>query len=378
MNEHLKLENSPNDGRFWSEWKEAMFIRDLCSKKDEIRNPAMDRLNRFCESASKQMDVLHDNFDDDINRIQEANTSSAFPFLLGTSLYRVLESAYGGLDPVWQNIVRERSVPNFKTQERIRVSAFGSLDTLAENEEYKESGRTDRKATYKVAKHGKIFSLTMEAEQNDDLQGLADQAEALGQAAARGIYSDVISVLTANAATTYDEVTLMHASSHGANLSSSDLSEAVIASAIATMKKQKGMANEQLNIMPEWILYPPELNAVAMRAIKSQILIATGLASTSAETLKGHLNAVPMLATLKPLDTQGIPFITTATDWFILANPASAPVIEVGYLQGVKTPVVFREQANSGVQFDRDVSRWKVRFVYGTCAVDHVGIVGRT
>jgi hypothetical protein len=61
-----------------------------------------------------------------------------------------------------------------------------------------------------------------------------------------------------------------------------------------------------------------------------------------------------------------------------MADPNVTPVVRLMHLGGLE-PALFREAANAGVPFERDLMpRWKVRLVCGAVAVDHVGVVGRT
>jgi hypothetical protein len=185
----------------------------------------------------------------------------------------------------------------------------------------------------------------------------------------------VISILTDNSETTYDGKTLLHATSHGGNLTTDALSEANLTKGVQVMRKQTDRDGNPIDIRPEFLLVPPDLSGVALRITKSQTIIVAG----STDVDKGNANVVPLIAgQLKLLDPLGVSYIKTATDWFLLANPNDAPVIEIGFLNGVQTPLVFREATQTGTQFERDVTRWKVRYVFGECAVDHVGVYGRT
>lgn len=58
------------------------------------------------------------------------------------------------------------------------------------------------------------------------------------------------------------------------------------------------------------------------------------------------------------------------TKWYLFADPAEAPVIEVAFLEGNDMPFLDQEEG-----FSVDGSRWKVRLDYGVAAIDYRGAV---
>ena len=369
IDESIGDSNPFRSRKFISEWNEARLIRDLAHNDGR----AYDWLSKHV--AKSISESVGDYLEKDISpeQIKEATTTSAaFPYLLGTSLYRQLESAYKSVTPAWQKIVRKKSIANFKTQERIRISEGGDLLEVPENTEYKDMELEEKRAHYKIKKYGRKFGLTFEAETNDDLGGLTDIATKMGRAAARLIDSSVFAILTANAATTYDGITLMHLTSHGANLTTNALSEANLATGIAQMVKQTDAQGNPINIGPRYLITSPDLAVTAARCVKSPFYFGT----TTTDAPMGSAN--PLSGIVEILDPRGIAWLTTATDWMLLADPADAPVIEVGFLNGVEAPAIFRQKTETGTDFDRDATQWKVRLIFGVIAVDHVGVYGRT
>jgi hypothetical protein len=58
------------------------------------------------------------------------------------------------------------------------------------------------------------------------------------------------------------------------------------------------------------------------------------------------------------------------TRYYMFADPAEAPVIEVAFLDGVQEPAIEMERG-----FDVDGTRYKVRLDFGVAAIDWRGAV---
>ena len=73
------------------------------------------------------------------------------------------------------------------------------------------------------------------------------------------------------------------------------------------------------------------------------------------------------------LDIVVDPFLTSATAWYVLADPNDAPTVIVGFLNGRQTPVLLVEKptmtqvagGDDEYEFEFDVLRYKVRYDYG-------------
>jgi hypothetical protein len=55
-----------------------------------------------------------------------------------------------------------------------------------------------------------------------------------------------------------------------------------------------------------------------------------------------------------------VPHWTDATDWYLIADPASCPTIEVGFFNGRQEPDILSKE-----EFEVDAITYKLRFIYG-------------
>ena len=100
------------------------------------------------------------------------------------------------------------------------------------------------------------------------------------------------------------------------------------------------------------LLHPPTLWQTANQLLYGGVLIATGLASTTAGTVAPDKNVWQGM--MKPVMSRYLEnpnYGNSVVDWWVLFNSGSLPVIEVAFLNGVDTPAVL--QATPDYQFDK-------------------------
>lgn len=314
-----------------------------------------------------RLDRIMDNLGPEVGQsvlVREASTSSAFPYLLGADLHRRLITEYQAFPAIWQEWCSTASFEDFKTQYGIRLSEMPDMERVYEAAEYPEVAPSEVRWNYTGMKFGSKFAVTWEATVNDDLKGINQWVTAMGRSATRILNSRSTKMLSNNAATTYDSVTLAHASSHGANLVTTALTEAYLEAGIEAMAKQTDTKSNPLFIRPSILMVPPALEMEANRMVRSPMLI------TGNTTPQGNVNPIANF-NLRPLVN---PYITDVDSWYLLAASGVYPTIQMAFLNGNQEPELFRSNAGNPLDFNRDVMEWKVRFVFGECAVDHVGL----
>jgi len=282
------------------------------------------------------------------------HSSSDFPLLLENSLGKELRNAYGNMPETWSGWCDTGSVPDFKSNSRIQLGSFNSLDTIPEGGEYDFGSFSEERETIQAATKGKAISLTRQMIINDDLGGFMRIARMMGRAAQRTIGNDVYNLLKANSPAMSDGVVPFHASHN--NLPTGAAATAITLGAARTlMRKQMDKdANDYLDIQPSYILTGVEQEDTM------NILISSETDTSQANSRKP--NPVRNIATL----------ITdprlSATEWYMVASATEAPLIEVAFLDGNQTP--YLESQNG---FTVDGVMWKVRMDYGMSFIDFRG-----
>lgn len=94
-----------------------------------------------------------------MGRFSEADTTTAsFSYLLGTSMNKRLLKDYQAWPAEWQKFCTVAPIKDFKQQTRVRLGAFGSLSTVAEDTAYSTISLTDTAATYVPTKRGNLVT----------------------------------------------------------------------------------------------------------------------------------------------------------------------------------------------------------------------------
>jgi hypothetical protein len=300
----------------------------------------------------------------------EFNTAG-FPNALGNTLNRLLLQNFAavdyGIDAIAPQSSR-RAVPNFKTQERIRV---GDFDDLPQNDpeltDWAElDSPTDEKASYSVVQFGGLVSVTRKTVIDDDIGMVGSIVGKLGRAAKRTLGQRVINLMLANAAI-YDGVTWAHASGLGANLRTTALSITEIEAIAEVMYRQTEKdSNKVLALESSILMVPRSLRATAINANERPYVDA----NYTVNPAKGRFGKESERVVTCPL-------FTDATDFATFADPEIAPCLEVGFLGGRQDPEILLSdhETLSHKMFTSDRLTYKVRHEYEVAVIDYRGYV---
>lgn len=290
------------------------------------------------------------------SRALTAASTSDFANLLGALVNKTLIGAYNEAPATWRVLVARSDASDFKTKYAIKLSGSPDLATKGENGEFQTAEFSDSKESYGLSTRGRIVRLTREMIINDDLGGFNRISTAFGFAARRWENSVVYGLITANG--NMSDGNALFSSAHNNTLTAAALSADSLGTARAKMRRQTGMNGEKLDIQPAFILTGPELETTAEILLRSAAL-------PNASMSAGVYN--PWSGKLTPVSD---PLITDTNAWYLFANPAMYPVIEVAWLMGEEQPYIEEEPI-----FAADAIGILVRHDFGAGVVDHVGAV---
>jgi len=294
-------------------------------------------------------------------RISEADTTTAtFSYLLGTSMNKRLLKDYQAWPAEWQKFCTITPIRDFKQQTRVRLGAFSSLPTVAEDTAYTSISLTDTAATYVPTKRGNLVTVSREAIVNDDLFAIRQIPTKLAVAAAYTLAEFVYSFLSSNP-TIFDSSPLFTSGAPHSNLGAAALSTASMQTGVTAMREQTNMAGKRIGLRPRYLIVPPELEWSAMVVTKS-----AGVPGSNNNDIN------PMLGYVTPIVS---PQLSSATQWFFAADPAVVDTIEVGFVGGQVNPALFvQDLPLYGMNFTQDVVSFKVRHEYGAAVTDWRGL----
>lgn len=287
--------------------------------------------------------------------------TSDFASLFSNVANKRLRGAYDenpGTYGMWAR--RAPNAPDFKSMSVVTLSGAPDLLQVNEHGEFKYGKLTDGAETYAMLTYGRIVSLTRQAIVNDDLRAFERMVSAFGFAARRLENRTVYSQLTANAALA-DTIALFHASHN--NLSTgggSALQFSALATARTAMRKQTGLASEELNLSPSYLIVPAALEQTAYQLTSSNYVPSTK-AEVNEFRQGGRTALTPIVEPV--LDAN------SATAWYLAASSSQVDTVEYCYLDGAEGPVI-----ESEVGFETDGVSYKCRLDFAAKALDFRGL----
>lgn len=294
--------------------------------------------------------------------------TSDFGSLLANVANKRLRAGYMENTPTYRAWARRApNAPDFKNIQVTQLGAAPDLLQTNEHGEFKYGSMTDGKETYSVLTYGRIVGFTRQSIVNDDLRGFDRLIGAFGNSAARLENRTAYAILTANAnlndgGALFNATAITTAGGH-ANLGSgggSVLQETSLVTARAAMRKQKGLASEELNIAPSFLIVPADLEQTAYQLTSSDYVAATRTAINEFRA-GGRTALTPVV--------ESILSSTSATAWYLAADNAQVDTVEYCYLDGSEGPVIESEMG-----FEVDGVSYKCRLDFAAKAIDFRGL----
>lgn len=290
------------------------------------------------------------------------HTTGSFANIFLNSMHKTLRAAYNEAPSTFDKWVRTaEDATDFKNMDKIVFGEMSMPEEVPENGIYPDLTTSDGKESYRVAKNGGIFSITLEMLVNDDLGAMNRRVQMMGTAMRRKINRQAYELLLDNAALS-DGVALFHATSHGANLDTTALAEGALDTGYLVMGTQAGLdTTTVLGLTPRYLIVPSALAATALR------LVNGGYMPTTVAT--NPLYGAGRPRNLEVIEDGQLDNLGSATNWWLAADNNTIDTVEISYLQGERTPAISREDS-----FETDAIKSKIRQTYGIKAIDFRGL----
>jgi ATP-dependent protease ClpP protease subunit len=289
-------------------------------------------------------------------------TGSDFPILLENVLHKSLQEGYAVQADTWTRFCKRGSVTDFRDHPRYRVGSLGNLDPLNEAGEFTTKIIPDgEKASISADTKGNIITISRKIIVDDDLQAFVGIANMLGRSAKRTVEADVYALLAMNGGlgpVMKDGKTLFHADHHNIG-SGAALSVDALDAERVLMGMQKDIGEHDfLDLSPAVLLVAKGMGGAARVIIGAEYDPDTANKLQRPNKVRGLVSDIVDSARL------------TGTRRYLFADPQTAPVIEVVFLDGNDMPFLDVHEAfkNDGVSF-------KARLDFGVGATDHRGAV---
>ncbi len=247
--------------------------------------------------------------DEVLTRATAMHTTSDFPAVVSNAANKIALGAYRAAESPLKRLCRQRTLPNFKPSESIRLGNMGRLEEIAELGEITHTSRGERGEAMRLKTYARGINLSRQLLIDDDLGLLGDVTRAFGEAAAQTEADILVDLVTGNPALS-DGLPVFDANrgnvaAAGVSLGAAGDLEALEAARRA-MRGYRGLDGVTLiNVAPRYLLVGPEGESAAERIV----------ANITPGTVADVNPLGPRLQLLVEPRIEG-------DDWFVFSDPA--------------------------------------------------------
>jgi len=277
-------------------------------------------------------------------------------------------SAYQAVETVVPFIASEVDTNDFKTFYSYRMHMTDNLEQVGPAGEIKNTSLSEQEFTNRVKTWARMLTLTREMMVNDDLGAFAAIPRLLGRSAALTREEEVLQLLlNAEAAGFF--------SAGNGNLKTGADGALSIGGLTVTEQlflDQVDPEGKPILVTPTRTLVPTGLKVTAEQLFQETRVNETTSANTPSPANNPHAGKFQPMAS-PYLNSQGLTN-SSATAYFLFADPSDIAAIEVAYLRGHRAPVI----QSSDVDFNTLGMSWRCVFDFGVAMQDPRGAVKAT
>jgi hypothetical protein len=313
--------------------------------------------------------------------IQEAMSTSDFPYLFGDNLYRSLLGGYATYPVTYPAWTRVQEVNDFRTINMMTLEGGSAAftETISQYGVYPQAKFVEGKYTLSVSKYGRMYGINWEMLINDDLNAFQSRPLMMAQGARMG--EELLATKQAF------DANGPHASfftAGNANIITSNpaLDFASLQTAWKILRKQKDADGNPIYVSNLTLVVPPALEIVANNIVNAmEVWLVNAGGSVTDQNL--HMkNWFAQRFTV--VVNEWIPTVVTTgtrgdTSWMLVSDPSNLVTRSAfffGFLRGRRNPELFVKDpdarrlgggdipATEG-SFDHDSIEYKCRHVFG-------------
>jgi hypothetical protein len=245
---------------------------------------------------------------------------------------KFLRAGFLAVDQSWREIAAIRSVNDFRPVSTVSLTSGKMFDVVPRGGELKHGTLGELAYTNQVDTFGQMLGIDRRDIINDDIGAFANLNQRIGRNGALKLNDKFWAAFMNNST--------FFTSGHG-NVSTgagSALALAGLTAADLAFRIQTDPDGFPLAATPRILLVPPALAVTANNLMNSTITVATTTANAAipAGNPFSGLYRVVVSPYLQNANYTGF----SATAYYLLADPAEVPVVEVAFLNGQQTPIV--------------------------------------
>lgn len=256
-----------------------------------------------------------------------AHTSSDFPLVVSNAANKVALDTYRAAESPLKTLCRQRTLPNFKESNAIRLGDMGRLEPLSEDGEIKATSRAENGESMRLKTFARGLTVTRELLINDDLGMLGDMTAALGEAAAQTEADELVKLLTGNPA--MSDGTPVFDASRGNVGTAGVPSVTALTETRKTMRTRKGMDGKTIiAVAPRFLLVSAALETEAEKVLAS-------IQPNKADDVNPFGGKLSLLVEPRLPDDF----------WYVFADPARLAAMQYAYLSAAQGVQIQRAEA---------------------------------
>lgn len=263
--------------------------------------------------------------------------------ILEQAVNRTLLDAYNDSMGVANEICFVTENSDFKESSHVRITAAGTLEPVAKNEDIAHMDLSEEATTCKVQNHSKLLGLSEEDQLSDDLGAFLQLSRAFSRAGAQAVEIAVIEALThASSSTGAGNASTFFRGAKNKNRQANMFAAATalgigtLDSAVEMLESQTDSAGLPIQVDGNVLLVPPSLKAMAQRLYTSANIVAAG----STDVLLGESNN--HMGLYRPVSSRHLGMsqfnptsIAVPKDqWYLLARDGDVAPLLLAYLGG--------------------------------------------
>ncbi|WP_336966845.1 prohead protease/major capsid protein fusion protein [Brevundimonas aurantiaca] len=254
---------------------------------------------------------------------RSAQGTSDFPLILDGATNRVLKYGYGVAESPLKVLARPRSMTDLRPVTVLELDTASELQNVSEHGEIKSVQLTESGESYRLATYAGIIELTRTALINDDIGAFADVASKAGRLAAEKEAKLLADALTGGYKMR-DGKALFHADHDNLAAAGAVLSVATLSAARQSLRIKTGLDGvTPANVTPKFLVV-----GAAQETAAEQILAT--LNATAVENQNVFAGKLQLVVDAR----------ISGNQWFVVADPATAPVFELAHLGAAPGPQV--------------------------------------
>jgi len=240
------------------------------------------------------------------------HTTSDFSIVLGNTVGRRLMDHYEAAASGLKSVSREISAPDFRQIHGVRLSGSLDLEKVNESGEFKYGTLNEGSGLIQLGTYGKVLGVSRQVIVNDDIGAFDNIARIQGQGAALAEAKILAGLLSDNGGTgpiQQDGIVLFHEDHNNVAATGSVLDVDSLGAARLALRRQKGLSGEAINVVPMFLIVPPELETLAEQLLAD----ITAHAVSDVNPFAGKLTLV--------VDAH----LTSPSQWYVSARSARRP-----------------------------------------------------